>query len=203
MRLGLLADIHECVGNLRLALELLQRTDVDQVVVLGDVADRGDYLDETVALLSAHGAVGVWGNHDFGLCRNASERVLRHYGQAVLSFMGSLQPRLVIEDCLFTHLEPWRDAEELSQMWDPDSSDLTDRPDRSFAAAPQKHLFTGHSHRWRVVMPSRCLLWRGETAIQLGPERTLLSVAAVADGWCAVFDTGTDELRPINLHASK
>src|SRR5947208_2163570 len=99
MRLGLLADIHEEVDLLRLALDRFRHEAVDQVVVLGDVAETGERLTETTLLLAGAGAVGVWGNHDFGLCR----------------------------------------------------------------------------------------------------ERALIYVAAVSDGWCAVFDTGAWEITPIRL----
>jgi predicted phosphodiesterase len=37
MKIGILADIHGHVENLRIAIELLRRERVDQFVVLGDV----------------------------------------------------------------------------------------------------------------------------------------------------------------------
>lgn len=77
MRLGLLADIHEEADLLRLALDQFRRQAVDRVVVLGDVADAGERLVETALLLVGAGAVGVWGNHDFGLCREPSEWMRR------------------------------------------------------------------------------------------------------------------------------
>ena len=68
MRLGILADIHEDVAKLTLALRHFRREGVERVVLLGDVFDTGKRLRETVALLAGAGAVGVWGNHDLGLC---------------------------------------------------------------------------------------------------------------------------------------
>ena len=58
MRLGILADIHEDVPKLTLALRHLRREGVEQVVVLGDVFETGRRLNETVALLAEAGAVG-------------------------------------------------------------------------------------------------------------------------------------------------
>jgi predicted phosphodiesterase len=73
MRLGILADIHEDVPKLTLALQRLGRAGVRQVVLLGDLVDTGRHLQATVALLAEAGAVGVWGNHDLGLCHEPEE----------------------------------------------------------------------------------------------------------------------------------
>jgi hypothetical protein len=66
-------------------------------------------MEETVCLLRQVEAVGVWGNHDVGLCFDPDEKIRRRYSAAVLGFMGGLQPRLEIDGCLFTHVEPWLD----------------------------------------------------------------------------------------------
>ncbi len=68
MKLGLLADIHEHVEHLKTALHNFQNLGVDQIVVIGDVFDSGKQIRETCRLLADAGAVGVWGNHDYGLC---------------------------------------------------------------------------------------------------------------------------------------
>lgn len=67
MKIGILADIHECVIHLRSALQAFRENGVDQVVVLGDIFETGKYIDETVQLLRDVNAFGVWGNHDVGL----------------------------------------------------------------------------------------------------------------------------------------
>lgn len=114
--------------------------------------------------------------------------------------MASLRPRLAIGDCLFTHMEPWRELEKIEHLWQANGDfDPPARTDASFAAAPHRFLFVGHHHRWRIVTPIRCLLWRGQGPVRLGAERALIYVAAVADGWCGVFDTGTFEITPSRL----
>src|SRR5205823_2178200 len=106
-------------------------------------------LMETALLLHAAGAVGVWGNHDFGLCREPSESMRREFGPVALGFMAGLRPRLVIGDCLFTHLEPWRDPERIEHLWPAeDGPDPAACADASFAAAPHRFLFAGHYHCW-------------------------------------------------------
>ena len=79
MRIGILADIHEDVQRLSQALGLLRREGVGRVVVLGDLFDTGKRIAETVALLADAGAVGVWGNHDLGLCHEPGERTRARY----------------------------------------------------------------------------------------------------------------------------
>jgi predicted phosphodiesterase len=103
MRIGLLADIHEDVERLQLALEQLRQAGADRLVFLGDVFDTGKRVASAVALLAGAGALGVWGNHELGLCHEPDARMFQTYPAAVLDYMGSLRPRLEVEDCLFTH----------------------------------------------------------------------------------------------------
>jgi predicted phosphodiesterase len=199
MKLGLLADLHEDVPNLRRALERLRSHGVERVVVLGDVFDTGAAAEETAALLREAGAVGVWGNHDFGLCRNPGARARETFSAAVLDFAASLQPRLEVEDCLFTHLEPWRDPEDLLQLWGEADFPDPERLARSFAATEQRVLFTGHHHRWRLWTPEGRLDWRGEAPVRLEGGRYLVQVAAMCEEWCAVYDTTGGELIPFKV----
>ena len=86
---------------------------MDLVVNLGDACDTfspAGRAAETVALLREARAVGVWGNHDFGLCRDVSEKLRQSAGSGVLEYMAAMRPQLVVEDCRFSHVEPWLDA---------------------------------------------------------------------------------------------
>ena len=47
---------------------MLRRQGADRLVLVGDVCGMHTDLEETVGLLDDAGVVGVWGNHDFGLC---------------------------------------------------------------------------------------------------------------------------------------
>ena len=199
MRIAILADIHEHVGELRWALAVLKQQGADRLVVLGDVCEMSTRLEETVAILDEAGAIGVWGNHDFGLCRdNPRPEDRRRFGARVLDFMGRLQPRLEVEGCLFTHVEPWLDPHSVEGLWyfhgPPDSPE---KLARSFAAVPHRVLFIGHLHRWLLGTPGGPLPWRGEGPVRLdGRARFLVVVQAVWDGNCALFDTETNELLP-------
>jgi predicted phosphodiesterase len=200
MKLGLLADIHEQTRQLQKAITLLQQHGAEQFVVLGDVFETGKRIEQTVRLLQEIEAVGVWGNHDVGLCFDPSDEVCRRYSAAVLSFMGSLQPRLEIDGCLFTHVEPWLDPHLVEDLWyfhgPPDSPD---KLARSFAAMSHQVMFIGHLHRWLLGTAGGLLQWRGENPICLDRRsRYLVVVHAVWDGKCALFDTDTRELIPFD-----
>jgi predicted phosphodiesterase len=197
MKLGILADIHEDVPKLTLALQCFQQEGVGQAVVLGDVIYTGRHIRDTVALLTAASAVGVWGNHDLGLCHEPEKPIHERYAGPTLDFMLTLRPRLELAGCLFTHGLPCWDAT------DPEVYYLGDRPETaegqagSFGACDHAALFTGHFHRWLAATPQGQLAWDGSTPILLEGERLyLITVAAVCDGWCAVFDTDSRELVP-------
>jgi predicted phosphodiesterase len=204
MRLGILADIHEEVEWLALALEQFRQTRVDQVVVLGDVFYTGERMGPTVELLRQVNPVSVWGNHDFGLCYKQEQPVREKYAGPILDFMKTLRPRLEIEGCLFTHVEPWQDPTDVEQLWWFDGHPNTaERAARSFEARSNRIMVIGHFHRWLILTPQGLLPWDGNRSITLPPpERYLVAVAAVCDGRCAIFDTASSELIPYNLAAS-
>jgi hypothetical protein len=200
MRLGILADIHEDLDGLAAALALLRREGVGRVVVLGDVFDRGARIAPTVALLAGAGAVGVWGNHELGLCHDPDERIRGRYAGPVLDFMQTLRPRLELDDCLFSHGLPCWDATDPAVYY------LGDRPETvagrtaTFAASAARVTFVGHFHRWLLATPEDGLDWDGGGPILLAPPRRyLVAVAAVCGGWCATYDTSSGLLLPWRL----
>jgi predicted phosphodiesterase len=198
MKLGLLADIHEHTRELGKAIDVLHEHGAESFVVLGDVFETGKRIERTVRMLQEVGAVGVWGNHDVGLCFDPEDHVCERYSAAVLDFMGRLQPHLEIDGCLFTHVEPWLDPHRVEDLWyfhgPPDSAE---KLARSFAAVPHRVLFIGHLHRWLLGTPEGLVPWRGEGPVALaGPGRYLVVVHAIWDGRCALFDTQTGQLTP-------
>jgi predicted phosphodiesterase len=198
MRLGILADIHEQVEELRNAIAVLQGERADRFVVLGDVFETGKRIDETVSVLRDVDAVGVWGNHDFGLCVEPSEQICQRFSTQVLDFMGRLKPRLEIDGCLFTHVEPWLDPHKIEDLWYFDGPpDSAEKLARSFSAVPNRVLFMGHMHRWLLGTPAGVLPWRGEEPVRLdSKDRYLVVVHAVWNGSFALFDTSNNELVP-------
>lgn len=197
MRLGILADIHEDVPRLTLALQQFRRQGVQQIILLGDVFDTGRYLRETVALLAEAKVLGVWGNHDLGLCHEPDEAIQKQYAGPVLDFMRALRPRLEMAGCLFTHGLPCWDATDPAVFYLGDRPESAEGQASSFAASELAVTFTGHFHRWLAVTPQGNLDWDGTSPIRLQPHlRYLIVIAAVCDGWCAMLDTSSRELLP-------
>ena len=200
MKLGLLADIHEHVEHLRTALDHFKSASVDQVVVIGDLFEQGRRIEETCRLLAEVNAVGVWGNHDFGLCFEPNPRVSERYPSSVLDYMGSLRPRLDVGGCHFTHIEPWLDPEDLADLWYFEGPlDREGNLTRIFNATSQQVLFAGHYHRWLLATPQGMIDWHGERQICLNEGRHFVVVGAICDGQFAVFDTDTMELVPMSI----
>jgi hypothetical protein len=201
MKLGILADIHEEADNLRQALATLMNYQVDRFIVLGDVFELGKRLEETVQLLAGVEAVGVWGNHDFGLCRNPGQSIRTRFPESILSFMGSLRPRLDIEGFLFTHVEPWLDAEKIEDLWWFEGiPDTPERLSQSFRAVPHRVMFVGHFHRWFLADANGLTSWCGEGPVLLDPDRRFLAgIGAVSEGCCGCFDTDSNLLVPFSV----
>jgi hypothetical protein len=194
---GLLADIHENVEFLAAALEQFARRGVERVIVLGDVFETGKRLEETTRLLASVQAEGVWGNHDYGLSFEPRDDVLARFSAGCMAFMTALRPTLEFEDCLVTHVEPWRAAEDICDLW---SFERVDSNHLSFSERPHRLMLHGHHHRWKASTPDGPVAWDCFRPLNLDPSlRYLIQVGAVCDGRCGVLDTGSNRLTPIDL----
>jgi len=199
MKLGLLADIHESVEYLDAALIRFQDKGVDQIVVIGDLFELGHRIEQTCELLANSRSIGVWGNHDYGLCVEPDAATCDKYGEQVIQVMTSLKPRLVIEGCYFSHVEPWLNPEDVADLWY-----FEGPPDdhvklaRIFEAVPNRLMFAGHYHSWLLVGPNGIQDWNGEKPITLSSGRYFVVIGALCLGRYAIFDTETSELTPFN-----
>jgi predicted phosphodiesterase len=203
MRLGILTDIHEDVTKLKLALQHCRQQGVEQIVLLGDVFENGRDLREAVTLLAEAKVVGVWGNHELGLCHKPDVTIQVRYAGPVLDFMKSLKPRLELDGCLFTHGLPGWDASDPAVFYLGEGPETTEGLASSFGASDHAVMFTGHFHRWLAATPQGALAWDGGSPICLpSQQRYLVVIAAVCDGWCAVFDTISRELLPHRIAES-
>jgi predicted phosphodiesterase len=199
VRLGLLTDIHEQVDPLRSALARFRQERVEQVVVIGDIFEMGERIEETCRLLAEAGAVGVWGNHDYGLACEPSELVRTKYGEAVIGLMTSLRPRLDIAGCHFTHVEPWLNPEKIADLWYYEGPPDEHRQlKRIFDAVPNRLMFAGHFHKWLLAAPDGIEPWFGDRPVCLKERRYFVVVGALCDGRYAIFDTDSAELTPFN-----
>jgi hypothetical protein len=118
-----------------------------------------------------------------------------------LASLARLRPRLEIDGCLFTHIEPRLDPTQLEDLWEcGPHPDTPERAAANFAAMPHRIMVMGHNHRWILVRPGAIVPWHGETPQALDPsDRYLLVVHAVCDGWCALLDTSASVITPVAL----
>jgi predicted phosphodiesterase len=199
MRLGLLADIHGDVKNLSRAIEKLRQQAVDRFVLLGDVIYDTSHADETIELLQSCDAVGVWGNHELGLCVEPEDEVCTLYSDNVMRFFRSLQPRLEFADVLVSHTFPTEDAQEVLSYYvgKPEQDGLVAN---CFESLPHRIMISGHFHRWFAATPIGRIEWNGERSLQLCPdERYFIIIDAVMHGFAAVLDYDRNVLNPICL----
>lgn len=117
----------------------------------------------------------------------------------MLDYLATYRPSIEIEDCLFSHVEPWRDLNDVLGLWYFDGlPDHVEKLARNFDACTQRVMFTGHVHRWFIATKSNVIPWDAAEPILLHPsERYLVMVAAVCEGRCGIFDTQIGELTPI------
>ena len=199
MKLGLITDIHEQVEHLKTAIDRFHDECVDQIVVIGDVLETGKRLDETCRLLAEAAAIGVWGNHDYGLCVEPDAETHSKYGDRVIDFMASLRPRLEIGGCHFAHVEPWLNPEEVADLWYFEGPpDVHGKLERIFNAVPNRLMFAGHYHKWLLVTPERIEDWNGSGPVDLADGRYFVVVGALCYGRYAILDTDTSELLTFN-----
>lgn len=205
MRLGLVTDIHNDFANLTRALKAFRAHRVDQVVTIGDSCDAfapPDGADEVASLLDQCGAIGVWGNHDFHLCREVSDFCQGRFAPATFDFMHKLQPTLVVDGCHFSHRDASVDANDGEQLWsfEDEPLDLWRRAQAGFAANPYGRQFIGHYHRWWAATPRGPIDWDGSRRLTLLPQqRYLVIIGGVFQGRCAVLDTATGDLDPLDV----
>jgi len=204
MRLGIVTDVHDEVHRLGEALARFAELGVDRILSLGDLADSftpGDAGAEAARLLARAGAVGVWGNHDFGMSFEVHDSLRRSADPVALGFTSKLRAFLCLGECRFSHVEPDRDATSVVDLWlDRGVPDTPEGAAAGFAAVPERLLFVGHFHRWFAVTPHAAVPWDGSRSLDLSPpSRYLVGIGAVCDGCCAVLDTARHVLEPVRL----
>jgi hypothetical protein len=195
--MGLLADIHEDVDRLASAIEQCRRDGVDRLLTLGDIFATGERFADAVDLLREANVGGVWGNHEFGLFAGRGS-VESMFDWRTLDYMHRLESRIDVEGVLLSHVLPCIDPTDVRQPWYVERAPVTSESAApNFAAFPHRRMFVGHFHYWLAVTPDGALDWSGHRPIVMDfQQRYLVVVAAVCDGWCAIYDTESDVLTP-------
>jgi hypothetical protein len=105
-----------------------------------------------------------------------------------------------VAGCLFSHGLPHWDPLDPAAYYLESRPETLEGLEASFAASACRVTFVGHFHRWLAATPEGVLAWTGSGPLLLDPgRRYLVVVAAVCDGWCAVFDADSGMLSPYRL----
>jgi predicted phosphodiesterase len=205
MRIGIIADIHEDATALKTALDVLDKHVAGIVITLGDiVGESTSQLGKTVRLLLDVGAVGVWGNHEFGLAHEPDPSVFQGLPPCVREFMTALKPTIQLGDCFFSHVEPWLDPYKLEHLWrSPYDFSVAEHVAKSFKHRTERLLFYGHIHCWRIATPNGIVDWDGDQICLAPPQRYLIAVGPLSDGLNATQRQGHFALYDTLTHILK
>ena len=152
MRLALLSDIHANREGFEAVLADIERQDIDQLVVLGDIIGQGpdpDWCLETVEHLVKDGALCLRGNHDRAACATAqinpaARRVIdwtvNQLNARQKLFLAELPYDIRLGEVLFVHA-----SADAPQDWRAVTDAGAAAP--SFAATDARLIFCGHLHR--------------------------------------------------------
>ncbi len=203
MKIGLITDVHNDAVRLRNALDVFSLRGVDQILTIGDTFDpvvEPAGITEVARLLSDRNVIGVWGNHDYGFCREIPECYIARYPAAMFDYLKSIGPNIELGEMLFSHREVFVDPFDPIQLWDltGEEIDNLERAQRALSEGSYKLQFVGHYHAWMAFDHTGQLDWNGNRKLKFHPnQRYFVVVAALRDGWCAALDTHDQSLEPI------
>jgi putative phosphoesterase len=114
MKIGIFADVHGHLHELQKTLTLLETLQVDKIVCLGDLVDKGKQSNAVISLMREREIICIQGNHD----KKAQFMWLAHHEEALtgnsLDYLESLPETLSFtwaEVTLFLcHENPWKDT---------------------------------------------------------------------------------------------
>ncbi len=191
MRIGLVSDIHGNAAGLAAAIEAMGR--IDELWCAGDIVSQSWFCNDTVALLRAHEARCVLGNHDLMLlsAQGAAARRAPHVDPELVDYLAGLPHSVeTVADgrrVLMTHATPLPPHEEY--VW-PHSAEL-----QRLGTVEADVLILGHTHQAMAVQVGPVLVVNpGSTGQPVAhPDGPRLS--------CATLDTATGEFRVQSLPA--
>lgn len=174
---GLFADVHGSLPNLRGALERCAAAGVESIALLGDLFDRVEQADPCARAFAGWHVTGVWGNHEREIALAAAE--LGVLDAATVALLQGLDEELTIDDICFAHEMP---------RWGPDPLARLFRREPAAPATAARLTFVGHTH-FRAARDEHGPLDVVRGAITLDPARRyLINPGALAAGQFAILD---------------
>ncbi len=122
MKIGILSDIHGHLDSLNKALDLFAHLQVDKIICVGDLVDRGPDGDAVVEIIRKMNIPCVQGNHD-ELAMRTQDFLARHLNAglpiepltaATVNFLSGLPLEYHFEwmgiSVYLAHANPWHDS---------------------------------------------------------------------------------------------
>jgi predicted phosphodiesterase len=210
---GVLGDIHGNREALAAVLAFCNRRGAARVLCVGDIVGYNADADACAALLRAHGALAVAGNHDlisigrldFARCSQPAEHALRRtrkrLARHTAEYLGALPPRrLVAEHILLVH----GSVEDVGRRLATPAEALADAALLRAAFPAVRLCFYGHLHAQKVFeIDGKAARELAGDGLRLRPERLYYVNPGSVDAArkraprlaeCALFDDVTLEL---------
>jgi predicted phosphodiesterase len=210
---GVLGDIHGNREALAAVLAFCNRRGVARVLCVGDIVGYNADADACAALLRAHGALAVAGNHDlisigrldFARCSRPAEYALRRtckrLARHTAEYLGALPPRRAVgEDILLVH----GSVEDVERRLATPAEALEDAALLRADFPGVRVCFYGHLHAQKVFeIDGKAARELAGDGLRLRPERLYYVNPGSVDAArkraprlaeCALFDDVTLEL---------
>lgn len=145
-RLAVISDVHGNYPALKAVLEDIDKSNIDEIICLGDVVGYYCQVNECIDLIRERGILCLLGNHDYYMisgtcCESKTVKMCIDYQSTIirkdnLEWLKSLKPNLDTDEISFRH-GGWSDAIE-QRITVFDFNWVKDFPQRLF--------FSGHTH---------------------------------------------------------
>ncbi|MDY6933638.1 MAG: metallophosphoesterase family protein [Spirochaetota bacterium] len=198
--IGLIADSHSKYSLMTRAIDILLDLGAEELIHLGDICDSlmPEKMDTAVEILNKYKIKAVKGNNE---CSIISEYLVNHpntHEDSSISFLKKLPYTITLSNICFTHSTP--------QDWPA----ATRQPIANYLPIikgnnpPFNIIFRGHSHKTSVIEIKndsiKNLVLEPSQRIQLQEDRIyVITVGAVEDGICALYNNENNELCFINF----
>ncbi|MGB9774160.1 MAG: metallophosphoesterase family protein [Bacteroidota bacterium] len=151
MRIAIISDVHANLEALTQAISIINRSNIDRIVCLGDIVGYGANPNECIEIIQRHCPETVLGNHDAAALDLSITRYFNEYAREAAEWTHDVLTQksreyleslpLIINDheLTFVHASPRRPAE-----WDYIFSNLEAKVNFPFFTTPI--CFIGHSH---------------------------------------------------------
>ena len=157
MRLAVISDIHANLEAFRQVLIDIGKSNIDNMICLGDNIGYGPDPEQVVAMIKAHNIQTVMGNHELAvidknylslfnpLARKSLLKTIDLLSEETMNFISGLEPFLIQYECRFVHGFPPNSATMYLFQVSEDELLLT------FKKMAERICFLGHTHRLEII----------------------------------------------------